>query len=133
MSEHARDEQTLAGAGRRQAIQDAAAVAIDHGRGFHFLIGRPLAHMLGYADDWLAGLPEGSVASLVVATGFADFAITWRADVFSGAPQASTAAAFGTTGINVRARKAASEAAWMARLRCDVPAVPLSPLGGDVV
>jgi hypothetical protein len=133
MSEHARDEQTLAGAGRRQAIQDAAAVAIDHGRGFHFLIGRPLAHMLGYADDWLAGLPEGSVASLVVATGFADFAITWRADVFSGVPQASSASAFGTTGINFRARKAASEAEWLATLSCAVPTGRVSPGGGDTV
>jgi hypothetical protein len=108
-------------------------VALDPGRGFHFHTGRPLAHPLGYADDWLAGLPEGSVASLVVAAGFVDCAITWRADVFSGAPQARSAAAFGPTGINVRARKAAGEAAWMATLRCDVPAVPLSPLGGDVV
>jgi hypothetical protein len=34
-----------------------------------------------------------------------DFAITWRAKVFAGAPQASNAEAFGTVGINFRARK----------------------------
>jgi hypothetical protein len=47
-----------------------------------------------------------------VAAGFVDFAITWRADVFAGAPQASSAAQFGTVGINFRARKALDEAEW---------------------
>jgi hypothetical protein len=54
--------------------------------------------------------------------GFVDFAITWRAAVFAGAPQASSAEKFGTVGINFRARKAASEAeldAALAALRCD--------------
>ncbi|MEE9247755.1 MAG: hypothetical protein V3U79_03550 [Dehalococcoidia bacterium] len=37
--------------------------------------------------------------------GFQDFEITWRKDVFSDAPQQSSAAAFGTKGINFRARK----------------------------
>jgi len=58
----------------------------------------------------------------VVAAGFIDFEITWRADVFSGAPQSSSAAAFGTLGINFRARKAADEAEWdaaLAALSCD--------------
>ena len=53
--------------------------------------------------------------------GFVDFGITWRAPVFAGAPQASSAEKFGTQGINFRARKAASEAeldAAMADLRC---------------
>jgi hypothetical protein len=40
-----------------------------------------------------------------VAAGFVDFEITWREDVFSGAPQSSSAAKFGTLGINFRARK----------------------------
>ena len=40
------------------------------------------------------------------AAGFVDFEITWRADVFDGAPQESSAAAFGTVGINFRATKA---------------------------
>jgi hypothetical protein len=33
------------------------------------------------------------------------FEITWRADVFSGAPQESSAASFGTLGITFRAHK----------------------------
>jgi hypothetical protein len=59
-----------------------------------------------------------------VAAGFVDFEITWQADVFSGAPQASSAAEFGTQGINFRARKAANEAEWYATLTaltCEVP------------
>jgi len=59
----------------------------------------------------------------VVASGFVDFEITWRADVFSGAPQASSAAQFGTVGINFRARKARSEKEWelaLAALSCEV-------------
>jgi hypothetical protein len=36
-----------------------------------------------------------------------DFAITWRADVFSGAPEESSAAKFGTLGINFHAKKPA--------------------------
>jgi arsenite methyltransferase len=48
----------------RQAIRkEYAAVAHDPGRGYHFHTGRPLASMLGYHDDWLEGLPEGSIAS----------------------------------------------------------------------
>ena len=48
----------------RQAIQEEyAAVARDPGRGYHFHTGRPLASMLGYHDDWLEDIPEGSIAS----------------------------------------------------------------------
>jgi arsenite methyltransferase len=48
----------------RQAIQEEyTAVAREPGRGYHFHTGRPLASMLGYHDDWLEGLPEGSIAS----------------------------------------------------------------------
>jgi hypothetical protein len=60
----------------------------------------------------------------VVAAGFVGFEVTWRADVFSGAPQASSADAFGTLGINFRARKAADEADWeaaVAALSCQIP------------
>jgi hypothetical protein len=60
----------------------------------------------------------------VVAAGFAGFEITWRADVFSGAPQSSSAANFGTLGINFRARKPVDPAEWeeaMALLSCEVP------------
>ncbi len=44
-----------------------------------------------------------------MAAGFEGFEITWRKEVFSGAPQAGSAEKFGTLGINFRARKAASE------------------------
>jgi len=69
-----------------------------------------------------------------VAAGFVDFAITWQADVFAGAPQASSAAEFGTQGINFRARKAAHEQEWhaaLASLACEVPIKPTALLGGD--
>jgi hypothetical protein len=59
-----------------------------------------------------------------VAAGFVRFEITWRKDVFSGAPQAGSAANFGTLGINFRARKAADEEeliAAMTALSCEVP------------
>ena len=58
-----------------------------------------------------------------MAAGFAGFEITWRADVFSGAPQSSSAAQFGTVGINFRARRAASDEEWrreLATLNCVV-------------
>ena len=48
-----------------------------------------------------------------MAAGFVGFEITWRADVFSGAPQSSSAAKFGTLGINFRARKAVTEEEWL--------------------
>jgi hypothetical protein len=60
----------------------------------------------------------------VVMAGFVDFEITWREDVFSGAPQASSAANYGTQGINFRARKAQDQAEWaaaLAALSCTVP------------
>jgi hypothetical protein len=65
-----------------------------------------------------------------VAAGFVGFEITWRKDVFSGAPQAGSAANFGTLGINFRARKVASEeelVAAMTALNCEVPARPVEP------
>lgn len=61
---------------------------------------------------------------VVVTAGFVGFEITWRADVFSDAPQASSAVAFGTLGINFRARKPQDEAEWtlaLAALNCVVP------------
>jgi hypothetical protein len=59
-----------------------------------------------------------------VAAGFVDFDITWREDVFSGAPQSSSAANYGTLGINFRARKPESDQEWaeaLAALTCEVP------------
>lgn len=46
---------------------------------------------------------------MVTAAGFTGFEIAWRKDVFGGAPQAGSAASFGTLGINFRARKRAGE------------------------
>jgi hypothetical protein len=51
-----------------------------------------------------------------VAAGFVDFEIAWRGDVFSGAPQSSRAASFGTMGINFRARKPRDDQEWEAAL-----------------
>ena len=59
-----------------------------------------------------------------MAAGFVDFAITRRADVFGGAPQAGSAASFGTLGITFRARKATGEQEWraaLAALACETP------------
>jgi TusA-related sulfurtransferase len=70
----------------------------------------------------------------VVAAGFVDFEITWQADVFSGAPQSSSAANYGTVGINFRARKAVNEMEWDAALQalnCEMPGQPGSLLGAD--
>ena len=70
-----------------------------------------------------------------MAAGFVDFEITWQADVFSGAPQSSSAAEFGTQGINFRARKAVNEEEWdaaRASLACEVPIKPTALLGADV-
>jgi SAM-dependent methyltransferase len=48
----------------RQAIRDEYdVVAAEPTRGFHFHTGRPLARRLGYEDEWLAGVPEASIAS----------------------------------------------------------------------
>lgn len=42
----------------RQAIQDEyGLVANEPEHGFHFLVGRPLAQLLGYQEDWLSGIP----------------------------------------------------------------------------
>ena len=60
----------------------------------------------------------------VVMAGFVDFEITWRKDVFAGAPQEGSAANFGTVGINFRARKPTNEAEWLAALaalNCELP------------
>lgn len=62
-----------------------------------------------------------------MAAGFVDFEITWRADVFDGAPQQSSAANFGTLGINFRARKAADNAEWndaLDALACEASTQP---------
>jgi TusA-related sulfurtransferase len=72
----------------------------------------------------------------VVMAGFVAFEITWRKDVFSGAPQSGSAADFGTVGINFRARKPRSGAEWHAALEalnCEAPQKPptTSRFGAD--
>jgi hypothetical protein len=59
----------------------------------------------------------------VIAAGFVDFEITSRVDVYKDAPQSSSAAKFGTVGINFRARKALDDDEWaraLAKLSCSV-------------
>jgi len=59
----------------------------------------------------------------VVAAGFVGFEIMSRVDVYKGAPQSSSAAKFGTVGINFRARKARDDDEWaraLAKLSCTV-------------
>jgi hypothetical protein len=58
-----------------------------------------------------------------VAAGFVDFKITWQADVFGDAPQQSSAANFGTLGVNFYARKAVDAAEWttaLETLACEI-------------
>jgi SAM-dependent methyltransferase len=48
----------------RRAIQEEyALVAQEPEHGFHFLVGRPLARLLEYAEAWLDGIPEPTIAS----------------------------------------------------------------------
>jgi len=52
----------------RNALRDAIleeyeALACTPDQGFHFNTGRPHALRLGYKEEWLDGVPEGSVAS----------------------------------------------------------------------
>jgi arsenite methyltransferase len=48
----------------RTAIQDEyACVAREPQRGFHFHTGRPLALLLDYKEEWLAGIPETAIES----------------------------------------------------------------------
>ena len=48
----------------RRAIQDEyEVVALDPQQGFHFHTGRRLAALLDYRDEWLEGIPEGTIES----------------------------------------------------------------------
>jgi arsenite methyltransferase len=50
--------------GLRAAIRaEYTEVAAHPDKGFHFHTGRPLARILDYPDSWLAGIPEGAIAS----------------------------------------------------------------------
>jgi SAM-dependent methyltransferase len=49
----------------RHAVRDEyTAVATQPARGFHFHTGRPLAGLLGYSDELLAGIPDDAIASM---------------------------------------------------------------------
>ena len=43
--------------------EEYTVVALKPEQGFHFHTGRPLAGLLGYADEWLIGIPETSIES----------------------------------------------------------------------
>jgi arsenite methyltransferase len=48
----------------RRAIQLEYAEVAEHPElGFHFLVGRPLAKVLGYDPAWLEGIPDASIES----------------------------------------------------------------------
>jgi arsenite methyltransferase len=48
----------------RSAIQcEYEKVALEPDSGFHFHTGRPLAKILGYADEWLKGIPKTAIES----------------------------------------------------------------------
>ncbi|HEY3062647.1 MAG TPA: methyltransferase domain-containing protein [Chloroflexota bacterium] len=48
----------------RRAIQLEYAEVAEHPElGFHFLVGHPLARVLGYDPAWLEGIPEASIES----------------------------------------------------------------------
>lgn len=51
------------------------------------------------------GLLEGELRALLAAAGFVEVALSSGADVFADAPQQSSAAAFGTRGVGIRARR----------------------------
>jgi arsenite methyltransferase len=48
----------------RQAIQEEyETVAVRPKQGFHFHTGRSLTRLVGYRDEWLAGIPEAAIES----------------------------------------------------------------------
>ena len=51
------------------------------------------------------GLLKAQLEQKVLAAGFKDVEVVWGNDVFSGAPQHSDAAKFGTLGVTIRAQK----------------------------
>jgi arsenite methyltransferase len=64
MSDAIREQPALDLGSLREAIREEyAAVASNPEKGFHFHTGRPLAHMLEYADEWLEGIPESFIES----------------------------------------------------------------------
>ena len=64
-------------------------------------------------SSWTSGAVPAIDMATVVAAGFVDCEITRCADVFGGAPQASSAARFGNVGISFRARTPVTEEEWL--------------------
>ena len=93
------------------------------------LVQRPVPESARQQIDLWTGCVAGALLGgelelAVVGAGFVDFEITWRGDVYNGAVQSSSAAKYGTLGINFGARKATSEqelAAALAKLHCEIP------------
>lgn len=56
------------------------------------------------------GLLKIQLEQKVAAAGFTNIEVTWGKDVFSGAPQHSDAAEFGTLGVTIQAKKTADHA-----------------------
>jgi arsenite methyltransferase len=48
---------------RCEIRKEYAEVATNPAKGYHFHTGRPLARLLGYAEEWLEHVPEPSIAS----------------------------------------------------------------------
>jgi arsenite methyltransferase len=64
MSDAIREQPALDLGSLREAIKEEyAEVASNPTKGFHFHTGRPLAHMLEYAEEWLEGIPESCIES----------------------------------------------------------------------
>src|SRR5215813_2874759 len=64
MSEQAAHEPSLDIERLRESIrQEYTEVAVKPEQGFHYHTGRPLARRVGYAEEWLEGIPEGSLES----------------------------------------------------------------------
>lgn len=66
-------------------------------------------------------LLETELKATVVAAGFVGFEIVSRVDVYADAPHSSSAAKFGTQGINLRATRALNDEEWareLATLTC---------------
>ena len=69
---------------RGEIQKEYAEVALHPEKGFHFHTGRPLARMLGYQDEWLAGVPERSIES------FAGSGLFWQGATNPWYPRCAT-------------------------------------------
>ena len=76
----------------RQVILDEYALVADEPQHRHFLVGRPLALLLGYTKDWLQGIPEPTppLWGLVIRSALASLCLA-SASSMSAAVAVSTA------------------------------------------